>query len=1248
MQFLVLLLLLSRAHSKMLEAVDYPSRFLGTNGHSLCLTSRESTAKIRKRKVFLRRNNKFYTIGVAPDGERAAVQEEAYPVYSSRFITTTEQVHPDKEMHAGQNVLREVHYIPYVNLPQSPHGPFFHQFSGQPPYVQPYEPHSTAPYDPFDSYKQPGMHRQPSHDYQSSRFPFDYYPHDNQPSRQTVDKQPSRQPPYEQPFDSYSSSAPEKAGYESVPNMPPNDIPYRSSTPHSQSDQAENKTHQQIATLLSTLKDTIHSMRNSQQNSTATENDNTGYGSTGYNNTGYNNVGDDSQYNNSGNSSSNNSGNNSGNNRNEMVYGYNGSNYASSGNNNRNSSHSSNNSKQNSSNNYRNNGRSGNGNSRRSHGSNANRNTSNNDSSDSGDSGTERDVESDSIDANPFDARIVEEGNMIIHIARESNNHCLNYIDNKFLFKPCDISRDIIRFKVIERDARERVDRAEPADRAEEAESRISPERKTKLDLGSITMPNYTNKTDRLYDNIKNNLHEMGSLLRTGVLKMSRYRMPVSSNAITRRKDRNIKREIEREMERWKRIEAKRPSLKKDYDRIKKHTRDLKRKIKDRRARSKFSIRDMYKDRFNLKKSSRSKKYSNDDNCDVDADSCDRSHDSGSSDRLNIRDMYEDRFNIRDKTDSKDSTDDNNNSARDRYDSASENTKHQIHAIVPMHPVVPVAHTISHIVPIDHAPQSVHSVYPAQPVDHIVPIVPVVEPTPQPVEHIVPVHVVKPTSQPVGIVPIVPVHVVEPADHIAPPMVQPAPAAKPGAESVSHLMSLAQSMTPEHPDSVPAMPGSSLSNAFTSYLSPLTTSTNLVGKESQGNKGYFSSMLSSTKDKQANSKTSNLSTSKLNSTAAVASPTANKVNMPTRKALSSPFFSTLNNPVSSSLTSPLTNPLSNSISNPVENSTVGKTTVNNPMTNSLTNSLNRSIGNSLSNAFSNLSKLSSPMRSSLTSPLQDSSKIKTSQQSNSLSNPLSNTLNNPLDNFPNSTADSTNLLGSSQMSSPLGSTDNSLLGNTNSLANSFSNANSLSNSLSNSLTNSLDSTNPFGNANSLSNSLDNTNSLDNPLTNPLGNSLGNASSLDNSLGNASSLGNSLGNANPLGNSLGNANSLSNPLGNSMGGLTGPMGMMNMSSNLSESSEQGKQKNSAGVSSSSSPMDIFKSSLNDLFSGGSDKDDTVVVNHIPTEGSSDKPEEQASDKTADKPQKPADSAASSASQKKENKLSGYESLFSFLS
>ncbi|KAH9386035.1 uncharacterized protein NEMAJ01_0931 [Nematocida major] len=292
-------------------------------------------------------------------------------------------------------------------------------------------------------------------------------------------------------------------------------------------------------------------------------------------------------------------------------------------------------------------------------------------------------IESDTgASSSPFDIKIVEDGNKIIHLAREGNSHCLNYIDGQFLFKPCHHEKDIIRFRVLERDSykdtparktsdisddvlapmgerpeekkyapfsasphrkpmprtpikykrprpvsmprigrmpaqswyadapdassflpdesthlkyMEREDRMRPRYMEEDDSSRIiSPsEYAPRIDLGTMTLPNYSHRPDHLYNSIKNNLKDMETAMNTtGVLKVPRYGFSSYSSKPAVKEPAKVEfsqdeeEMIEKELQKWneRRRRARRKKhesfLEKDYHKLDRAARRLERRHK--------------------------------------------------------------------------------------------------------------------------------------------------------------------------------------------------------------------------------------------------------------------------------------------------------------------------------------------------------------------------------------------------------------------------------------------------------------------------------------------------------------------------------------------------------------------------------------------------------------------------------------------------------------------------------------------
>ncbi|KAI5165246.1 hypothetical protein NEIRO03_0204 [Nematocida sp. AWRm78] len=461
---LVLILALLKTHfGKVLESVNNPLLYLATDGSTIQLSPVEHTIKIKHRRIYIRKDKEYYTIGVEPDETKIFVKKEVSPVYLTRKSTTTQ--HEEYKPGPGKETYKEIHYRPY-NKPEVP----------------------SAVHTEYHFHGDPRIARNPHED---SRPPENTQPVDRYPPRQPPP------PPSDEPYRERDNSYESPSSYKS----PPRNVSYTSTYTHTPKREERYKEEmprpeeEPYGPPPFTYMPPRHP-----------------YPYTPVEFPPYPPPIPPIEVP-----------------REELD---------------------------------------------------------------------EKEIESDfGINISPFDVKIVEEGRRIIHLRREGNNHCLNYIGNQFSFKPCSNTDDIIRFRVLERDSKsDRIKTSSPPrpqvyrpppvvdtpvqevtheiirrpharvrrsiqslrndlkrarDEIESIDSEdlvssdsldyssseprnsnhiikhtevVSPKYKYKLDLGKINMPNYSRQADTMYDSIKSNLDTMGTLLnQSSTLQVPKY-----------------------------------------------------------------------------------------------------------------------------------------------------------------------------------------------------------------------------------------------------------------------------------------------------------------------------------------------------------------------------------------------------------------------------------------------------------------------------------------------------------------------------------------------------------------------------------------------------------------------------------------------------------------------------------------------------------------------------------------------------
>ncbi|EIJ93635.1 hypothetical protein NEPAR06_1068 [Nematocida parisii] len=206
---LVLILALLKTHiGKVLESVNNPLLYLATDGSTIQLSPVEHTIKIKRRRIYIRKDKEYYTIGVEPDETKIFVKKEVSPVYLTRKSTTT--THEEYKPGQGKETYKEIHYRPY-NKPELP----------------------LAVHTEYHFHGDPRMARNPHED---SRPPENTRPVDRYPPRQSPP--PQSDEPYrerENPYESSPSykSLPRNASYTSTyTHMPKREERYKEEMPH--------------------------------------------------------------------------------------------------------------------------------------------------------------------------------------------------------------------------------------------------------------------------------------------------------------------------------------------------------------------------------------------------------------------------------------------------------------------------------------------------------------------------------------------------------------------------------------------------------------------------------------------------------------------------------------------------------------------------------------------------------------------------------------------------------------------------------------------------------------------------------------------------------------------------------------------------------------------------------------------------------------------------------------------------------
>ncbi|KFG25520.1 uncharacterized protein NESG_02296 [Nematocida ausubeli] len=589
MKLVLLLVLLKVCHGKLLQSVNNPTLYLATDGATIYLSPAEHTIKIKHRKVYIRKGSEYYTIGVEPDETKIFVKREREPVYSTRSIITTQEVYkPAPGRNSSPPAYKEIHYIPY-DRQETPEARTEHHYhiglsqSISTPKDEPPKP----PYSPRPEYYSERPERMP--------YPEDPPRDSRRPPPYKTDPPPHREerPPYREESPPYR-----KSDYPPY-NYPPYPRPYRELPPRQEEPAYNDKPPFRYDPLYNPYTEPVNpifSLPTDQQT---------------------------------------------------IPY-------------------------------YRPSSR-----------------------KKREDFSHEKEVESDSgINISPFDVIIEEEGSKIVHLKREGNDHCLNYFNNAFSFRPCADTTNIIRFRVLERDStpviqqdpipivkvlpsvqktpyyewpgsfpndnplpkgiestpiRSRVldntslsrsvsrsilppkrriykrsislapipdedvfstdikgtsDDVEIRERVTYADKTIvSPREKHKLDLGKMSMPNYARHADAMYNNIKNSLYSMGSMIHAAdLLKVPKSRKKYKSRVVRHQiDDRSIlekddeeegteEEQIEKEILKWSRGRDRRnSSLKDTYNNLKMKGKNLKKqryKINQKKERNRNREKD--------------------------------------------------------------------------------------------------------------------------------------------------------------------------------------------------------------------------------------------------------------------------------------------------------------------------------------------------------------------------------------------------------------------------------------------------------------------------------------------------------------------------------------------------------------------------------------------------------------------------------------------------------------------------------